>query len=156
MKLTGKLALGCGAVILFFITAIIIFGMIIYFKSDNWTAKSPERICKEVGFKLPSYTVVEKENNMDRGSSAWSWYSWRIKLKKPLSEKDIHQLEKLVKEDTNWKGSRNDFFEYKNYNDYWDGGYDVEIDSSISPQIYIAINSSTDISIKYTWYDAFF
>lgn len=151
MKLLAKIGFGCAGIILSFIIAVIIFGLVIYFKSDNWTARSPERICKEAGFKLPSYTVIDEEDNMERGSSSWSWYYWRVKLKKPLSEKDIQQLEKLVKKDPNWNGSRHEaYFKYQNYSeDPWE-------DHFLSPQISISINSYDDISMRITWYDSFF
>lgn len=156
MKLFANFRLGCGGIILLIIAAIIVAGMIVYFNTDNWIARSPNRICKEVGLKLPSYTVLEEGNNMDRDASSWSWYSWRIKLKKPLSEKDIHKLERLVKEDPNWQGSRYGGFIYKNYKEYGEEGYLVEYDTFISPQIYIIIYPDNEISIKYTWDDFFF
>lgn len=155
MKLRSKLILGCTGTILFFIVAFVIFGLVFYFNSENWIAKSPKRICKEAGFKLPSYIILEEEDNMERGSSSWSWYYWRIKLKKPLSEKDIQKLENLVEKDPNWKGSPHDIFEYKNYKDYWEPGYNSEIDTFISPQIHIVIYSTDEISIKYYWNDFF-
>lgn len=109
-----------------------------------------------MGFKLLPYSILEEEDNMDRSSSSWSWFNWRIKLKKPLSEKDILQLENLVKEDPNWRGSRYDIFEYRNYKEYWEEGYNMDYDSCLSPQVHIVIYSDNDVSIKYFWYDSFF
>lgn len=156
MKSSVKSLIGCGGVIIFFVAGIIIYSLIVYFNSDNWIARSPGRICKEVGFKLPPYTILDEENNLGRDSSSWSWYYWRIRLKKPLSEKDIHRLENLVKEDPNWDGSRYDIFEYRNYKEYGEKGYDRDYNTFLSPQVNIVIRSYTEVSIKYTWYDSFF
>lgn len=156
MKTLAKVGLGCAGIIVFFITGVIVFGLIVYFNSNNWTAKSPERICKKVGFKLPPYTIIEEEDNMERDSSSWSWYYWKIKLKKPLSEKDIHQLENLAKNDPIWNGTRYDIFGYKNYKDSWEEGYDMDRDTFLSPKIYIEIYPMGNITIKYMWQDSFF
>lgn len=152
MKTLSKFGLGCCAVLLFFIVAIITCGVIFYFNSDNWIARSPARICKEAGFKLPAYKTLEKDDNMGRDSSSWSWYYWRIKLKKPLSKKDIRRLKKLVKDDPNWYEIGNNIFEYSK--DYVEAGYGM--DNFSSPQIHIFIDSNKEVSIKYIWYDAFF
>lgn len=156
MKTLAKIGLGCGAVFLFFIVAIIICWLIYYFNSGNWIARSPERICKEMGFKLPAYKVLEEEDNMDRDSSSWAWYYWRVKLKKPLSKKDIHKLEKLVEKDPNWHRFENNIFEYRNYKESWEADYDIESNSMLSPQVYIKIDSDNEVSINYMWYDTFF
>ena len=156
MKPVAKFGLGCGGIILFFFTGIIIYGLIIYFNSSNWIAKSPERICKSVDLKLPPYEIIEEENNMNRDASSWSWYQWTVKTKKTLSENEIQKLEMLVKTDPNWKGSRYDSFEYKNYKNFGEPGYDMDYDTFISPQILINVSSTGYITISYTWQDYFF
>ena len=57
--------------------------------SDSAIAENPKKIANEAGWALPDYDVVEQYDNMDRGASAWSQYTWIVKLKEPLSEKDI-------------------------------------------------------------------
>lgn len=54
---------------------------------NNRIAQNPSLIASEAGFNLPDYSIISQDNNMDRGASAWSEYSWKLKLNEPLSEK---------------------------------------------------------------------
>ena len=58
-------------------------------------AFSPDAIAKKVGLKLPAYQITNADDNMDRTASAWSYYSYEIKFKEPLSEAYLHKVEKL-------------------------------------------------------------
>ncbi|MBQ3657418.1 MAG: hypothetical protein II956_11325 [Bacteroidales bacterium] len=83
---------------------VIAFAMLILAFScgNNRVAKNPSLITDEAGFNLPSYTIVGQADNMDRSASAWSEYSWELKLNEPLSAKSIDELNQLVKKDPNW------------------------------------------------------
>ena len=134
-----------GYYILYILGALILGGgFFLYTKTDNWTAKSPRRIIKEAGYSLPAYRVIETGNNMDRGSSSFSWYYWKIKTKKPLSKKEIKKLKKLAAKDPNWHNEGDSF----NYVTGGHGGSDKSIK--------ISIEKNGEISMRYEWRDFFF
>ncbi len=64
---------------------------------DNRIANNPSSIADEAGLNLPSYTIVSQADNMDRGASAWSEYTWELKLNEPFTTKSIDELNQLVK-----------------------------------------------------------
>ena len=109
---------------------------------DNRIAKDPSLIADEANFYLPDYTVVDKSDNMERSASAWSSYSWKLKLNNPLSEKKIEELNKLVKTDTNWSYDSSKHI-YK---------YVFEEEGSKSISIEIIVDSGL-INMEYSWWD---
>ena len=58
-------------------------------------ASTPDKIARKVGLKFPAYEIIKAEDNMDRTASAWSYYSYEIKFKEPLSEAYLRKVEKL-------------------------------------------------------------
>lgn len=107
-------------------------------------AINPNAIAHRANFDLPSYTVVSQSDNMDREASAWSSYTWQLKLNDALSESDIENLNELVKKDNNWSfDSAKNMYRY-NYDEPESKNYFIEIyiDTSI-------------IKMEYNWYDIF-
>lgn len=148
MKIKGR-EFGCGS--LFLLILIIIAGVIFgfYVQTDNWTARSPARIVKEAGFNLPSYKVIDSNDNMDRTSSSWSCRYWKVKTRKPFSKKDINKLKKLCDESIYWT-------EYEDYFTYEYNRSDVfEMYNPMDKSVSIDINLNGDVSIRYEWYDFF-
>ena len=110
----------------------------------NRGAKNPSLISNEAGFNLPSYIVVRQTDNMDREASAWSEYSWELKLDKPLSEKNIDELTQLVNKDPNWSYDSSKRI------------YKYVFEKEGSENITISINVDTGvINMEYAWWDAF-
>ena len=110
----------------------------------NRVAKNPSLISNEAGFNLPSYIVVRQTDNMDREASAWSEYSWELKLDKPLSEKNIDELTQLVNKDPNWSYDSSKRI------------YKYVLEKEGSENITISINVDTGvINMEYAWWDAF-
>ncbi len=58
-------------------------------------ASTPDKIARKVGLKFPAYEIIKAEDNMDRTASAWSYYSYEIIFKEPLSEVYLRKVEKL-------------------------------------------------------------
>ena len=56
-------------------------------------ASTPNGIARKAGLKLPAYEITRAENNMDRTASAWSYYSYEIKFKEPLSDAFLRKIE---------------------------------------------------------------
>ena len=56
-------------------------------------ASTPDKIARKAGIKLPAYEIIRAENNMDRTASAWSYYSYEIKFKEPLSDAFLRKIE---------------------------------------------------------------
>ncbi|MBQ9312656.1 MAG: hypothetical protein IJ213_06375 [Bacteroidales bacterium] len=100
LKTKTRILCGCGSVVSLVI--LVLCGSIFYMTRDGRIAKDPEKIADEAGFDLPAYTIVSKFDNMERHTSAWSNYTWKLQLKKPLSEKDIKNLKKLVEKNAKW------------------------------------------------------
>ena len=69
---------------------------------DSSIANDPKKIADAAGFDLPAYTVMSQDDNMERGASAWTDFTWRLKLNEPLSKEDIDKLNKLVDEEPEW------------------------------------------------------
>lgn len=116
---------------------------IYYIMRDSMIAENPKKIASEAGFSLPSYDVVSQEDNMDRSASAWSSYQWELKLKEPLSNDQIEELDKLVKKDELWKYDQ----EAKAYI------YNREDLDSDSPSIHIVVHKNGEVYMSYDWYD---
>lgn len=55
-------------------------------------ATKPDSIARKVGLRLPAYEITKAEDNMDRTASAWSYYYYEIRFKKPLSEKYLRKV----------------------------------------------------------------
>lgn len=122
-----------------------IFAMLILAFScgNNRIAKHPSLITDEAGFNLPSYTIVSQTDNMNRGASAWSEYSWELKLNEPLPEKSIDELNQLVKKDPNWSYDSSTRI------------YKYVFAKEDSKNITITINVDTGvINMEYAWWDA--
>ena len=140
---TKKILLwGCGSVLALIVLLIlvVVVGLFILTR-DNRIAKDPSRIAKAAGFDLPSYVVQSQDDNMDRGASAWSSYDWEILLDEPLGEKSLKELEKLVKENSNWTYDS----ENRTYT------YQLEEDERYST-ILIQVDDRT-VKLYYTWWD---
>ena len=104
--------------------------------------KNPSVIADEANFELPDYTVISQSDNMNREASAWSSYVWKLKLKNPLSEKEIKQLNNLVEKDQNWTyDSVNHIYIYKySEEDRKNSRIEINIDTNI-------------VNMEYEWYD---
>lgn len=129
-----------------FLQYVIAFVMLIFAFScgDNRIAKNPSSIADEAGFDLPSsYTVISQSDNMDRGASAWSEYTWELKLNEPLPEKSIDELKQLVKKDPNWSYDSSTRI------------YKYVFAKEDSKNITITINVDTGVvNMVYAWWDA--
>ena len=128
-----------------FIRLSIVFAvLLIAFSScgDNRIAQDPALIAREANFDLPDYTIIDKSDNMDREASAWSSYSWQLKLNNPLSEKSIEELNKLVKQDSHWSyDSSSRIYKYK---------FQEEENKTISIEIIV---DTLMIYMEYSWWD---
>ena len=110
--------------------------------SDMAIAESPKKIANEAGFKLPDYDVVEQYDNMDRGASAWSNYTWIVKLKEPLSDKDIKRLNRLVEKERQW------IYDKKTHT------YQYNQNPEDGPCITIIVDvDKTQVRLEYMWWD---
>ena len=78
---------------IFGITAIAALGL--YFLLFANRSTTPDSIARRVDLKLPAYEITKEEDNMDRTSSAWSYYYYEIKFKEPLSEHFIEKFDKF-------------------------------------------------------------
>jgi hypothetical protein len=58
-------------------------------------ATTPDQIARKVGLEFPAYEIIKAEDNMNRTASAWSYYTYEIKFKEPLSEAYLRKVEKL-------------------------------------------------------------
>ena len=58
------------------------------------SATTPDEIARKAGMKLPAYRITQSEDNMDRTSSAWSYYAFEVEFEKPLSESYLRRVEK--------------------------------------------------------------
>ena len=132
---------GCGSITI--ITLVLVIGFIYYLNKDYDIAKNPTKIASEAGFSLPPYDVISQEDNMDRGTSAWSSYHWELKLKEPLSNNQVKELDNLVKKDELWKYDQ-ETRAYIYYRDGWD---------SESPSIHIVVHINGKVNMSYDWYD---
>lgn len=136
--------LGCGSIVsLIVLFIVLVCGIFFYLTRDNRIATDPERIANEANFDLPAYIVVSQNDNMDRGASAWSSYSWDLILKEPLSEKNLKKLDKLVDKDSHWHSYQKD--DEKVYI------YDIEEEDRIFS---IEINvDKRKVYMYYEWWD---
>lgn len=102
-------------------------------------ASTPNEIARKAGLKLPAYEITKAEDNMDRTASAWSYYSYEIKFKEPLSEKYLERIEK--KKNCTRKGNT----------------YIVDDESPDNWSCHISINPTENIAIlEYSFWDALF
>ena len=102
-KTKKRILWGCGSMVsLILLIIVVICGIFFYMTRDDRIATDPEKIADEADFDLPAYRVISQDDNMERGSSAWSAYEWELQLQEPLSEKDINKLKKLVEKNTEW------------------------------------------------------
>lgn len=98
------IAWGCGSIIaLFLLFVLFIVCVMASLTRDNRIATDPEAIADEADFDLPAYVVISQDDNMDRGASAWSSYVWELKLKSPLAEDELQELNELVAETPHWR-----------------------------------------------------
>lgn len=125
-------------------TALLIISVSLVSCDGHRVAINPNTIAHEAHFDLPAYTVVSRDDNMDREASAWSSYTWQVKLNDALSESDIEKLNELVKKDNNWS-----FDSAKNMYRYH---YDEPESKNYFIEIYIDTNI---IKMEYNWYDIF-
>ena len=58
------------------------------------SARTPDEIARKAGMRLPTYRITQSEDNMDRTSSAWSYYAFEVEFEKPLSESYLRRVEK--------------------------------------------------------------
>lgn len=75
------------------IGTIIVLNLGLYFLLFSNQATTPDSIARKVGLKLPRYEITKAEDNMDRTASAWSYYSYEIKFKEPLSDSFLMKVE---------------------------------------------------------------
>ena len=144
---------GCGAlgtlVILFNLTLLYIGSILFIISSydvDRKIANDPEEIAEKADFDLPDYVVVSRTDNMDRQSSAWSAYTWEVRLKEPLSADDLEDLQELVEDDTCWT-----YNAAKNTYHYFKGaGLDESTEVTVDVQIH---KDKTTVTLDYCWWD---
>lgn len=79
------------AIVVTLIALTIVFNLFLFGNQ----ASTPDSIARKVGLKFPAYEIIKAEDNMDRTASAWSYYSYEIKFKGPLSEAYLRRVEKL-------------------------------------------------------------
>ena len=151
-KETSKNDKGCfikGCITLSIVGIILFFGgkmaLTYIFEHDRNIASDPSKIASVAHFKLPDYEVIEQNDNMDRGTSAWSSYYWKVKFKDPLNEKSIKKLDKLAKKYSNWTYKP----EIKSYcySDVDEGECNVSISINIE---------ENTASMSYEWWDILF
>ena len=123
---------------------VLVFGCALcIFNSDEHIATSPDRIASRAGFSLPDYDVISQDDNMNRTASAWSWYDWSVKTKKPLTDDEIAELKALVAKDDHWtyNAKKNEYSYEKS-------------DKEVMAMIVVSANDGT-IRLNYSWYDMF-
>lgn len=111
----------------------------------NRVADDPDRIASKANLHLPGYEVVERWDNYNRGSSAWSEIDYVLKTKEPMSEKFIKRLDKLVSKEDEW------------CHDIANQSYSFRSDSEGDrPVISIVVEvPSGTIRVSYSWWDFF-
>ncbi len=147
------LLLGCGVlgtlVVLFNLTLLYagcIMFIISAYQADREIANNPEKIAACADFDLPDYVVVSRSDNMDRGSSAWSDYTWEVRLKEPLSADDLEDLQELVEDDTCWTyNAAKNTYHYSNVT-----GLDESPEVTVTVQIH---KDKTTVTLDYCWWD---
>ena len=70
---------------------------------DSIIAEHPRWMVSKLEWNPPSYVVIAQDDNMERTVSAWSNYTYRLKRMRPLSAKNIAELDRLVKKDKRWR-----------------------------------------------------
>ena len=70
---------------------------------DSIIAEHPRWMVSKSEWNPPSYVVIAQDDNMERTVSAWSNYTYRLKRMRPLSAKNIAELDRLVKKDKRWR-----------------------------------------------------
>lgn len=143
LKIMKKILKIAGVVLGVLLVALIV--MVTVLTRDNRIAESPVKIAKCAGLELPAYIVLEKEDNYDRGASAWSCVEWKVKLETPLSVSFIKSIKDLIWKDLKWRRI-GDMYIYNNVGM-----------SEDAPEIHIVINSSTGVvTMSYSWFDMLF
>ncbi len=139
---------GCGTVAALFLVLVLLVALSIYgMTMDGRIAKDPERIAAEADFDLPDYVIVRQSDNMDRGSSAWSQYTWKLRLKEPLSDNDLEKLQRLVKKNSYWTyNAAENTYVYLEEGDVING----ERSMSVSVHIY---DDHVTVEMYYCWWD---
>ena len=66
----------------------------LYFLVTANSARTPDEIARKAGLSLPAYRITRSEDNMERTSSAWSYYSFEIEFEKPLSDSYLRKVAK--------------------------------------------------------------
>ncbi len=110
---------------------------------DNIIASSPRFIALRAGLWLPSYTIVEQEDNLDRSSSAWSACDWTVKLNNQMNTDDIDDLKAKMDSDKGWTYDKShNAYQYR--------------DDSEEQYVIITFYPDTGIvQLGYMWYDFF-
>ena len=115
MKKSTKIYLWAWAVVLVFITGIVMW------PSHHKLAHNPNKVGTIVNLNLPDIADYEYEDNLDRGTSRWDFYSYKAFFTENISEKCIAEMERRCVEDSeHW--SKNEAEGYYIYQDY--GGID--------------------------------
>lgn len=121
-------------------------GAILYFTYPNRVSSNPDRIASKAGIHLPDYTIVERSDNFDRSSSAWSEVAYTLQATEPLSSKFTRRLDRLVEKNSGWFHGR------------LPGVYQFRSSSSDDdPVVGVSVNTETgEIHVFYTWWDMLF
>ena len=67
----------------------------LYFLFTANSARTPDEIARKAGLSLPAYRITRSEDNMDRTTSPWSYYSFEIEFEKPLSDSYLKKVAKI-------------------------------------------------------------
>lgn len=129
-----------GFIVLFVILPLVSILLLTY---PNRLAENPERIASKAGIRLPAYEVVDRWDNFDRTSSAWSEVGYTLQLRMPLAERFIRNLGRLEEKGAGWS--------------FDEGGTIYTYCSSSEddgPCMTIVIDAETgQIRMTYTWWD---
>ena len=120
MKKSTKIYLWAWAV-----AFVIIAGFIVW-PSHHKLASDPNKIGSIVNLHLPDIANYEYEDNLDRGSSRWDFYSYHAFFAENIPEECIAEMERRCAEDSeHW--SKNEAEGYYLFTDYGgvDGLYEV-------------------------------
>lgn len=129
-----------GFIVLFVILPLVSILLLTY---SNRLAENPGRIASKAGIRLPAYEVVERWDNFDRTSSAWSEVGYTLQLRMPLAERFMRKLERLEKKESGWSFDEGDA-KYTYFSSSADDG----------PSMTIVIDVATgQIRMTYTWWD---
>lgn len=125
------------------IVGFVLLVAIVFFSGGD--SLSPEGIASNAGLELPSYECVESGPIPEKVGSAVSNMGYVIKLKEPVPDDFVSQIERLARRDFRWKRMDSGLFVYS------DDNSDVLVTEPVT-EITVNLESGV-ISLSYTWPD---